>query len=80
MSTSLAQLLKGKPGKIRPGIISNEPHDTLNEFEEEFHAEIASISGKAIWMHLHNLFYDVVLYNEKYEILISIFDVFILFL
>merc|ERR1712126_123349 len=40
VSTSLAQLLDGKPGKIRPGItildISDilEPHDILNEFEE----------------------------------------------
>ena len=31
VSTSLAQLISGSNGKIRPGITSNEPHDTSVE-------------------------------------------------
>ena len=55
VSTSSAQLLSGKPGKIRPGIVPTERRGPENETKEKSQIEITSINGKSIYILPNNL-------------------------
>ena len=48
MSTCFAELISGKPGKIRPGIIPDEQSGPLDEVKETAQLEITSNEGKSI--------------------------------
>ena len=54
VSTTLAQLISGKPGKIRPGIVPDERKGTLAKNEEKPQIGITSIKGKSIRVLLDN--------------------------
>ena len=66
VSTSSAQLISGKPGKIRPGfrkpgkirpgIVPDERKGTVSKNEDKPQTEITSIEGKSIRILLDNLF------------------------